>query len=382
MRVLITSGIWPPDIGGPASHGPEFGGFLASHGHDVRAVAMADSLRGATEPFPVEVITRDRPRALRLARTGLAIAYNAAGGDVIYAAGLYTRSAVVSKLFGLPMVTKLSSDPAYERARSRGLFSGSLAEFQYEAGSGPVRYLKQQRDVALRRASRIVIPSQYLAEVAVRWGVPRDRVRVVPNPAPVFDLSVNREELRARLGIDGPTLVFVGRFVQAKNLPLAIAALARVDRVRLVLVGSGPEAETVAEAAHKCGVQDRVWFPGAVPREDALGWLRAADAAILSSDYENLPHAAVEALALGTPVIATAVGGVPEVIETGVNGLLVPKGDTNALAAAMTSVASDRALVTRLRRGARDSGNRYSAGRIYRRIEQELVEAAFSTRRG
>jgi glycosyltransferase involved in cell wall biosynthesis len=115
---------------------------------------------------------------------------------------------------------------------------------------------------------------------------------------------------------------------------------------------------------------------GAVPRAAALEWMRAADAAVLSSDWENFPHAAVEALAAGTPVIATAVGGVPEIIASGVNGLLVSRGDTRGFGAAMSSVARDAALRRKLRAGARATAERFATERVYRDIEGELQAAA------
>jgi glycosyltransferase involved in cell wall biosynthesis len=125
-------------------------------------------------------------------------------------------------------------------------------------------------------------------------------------------------------------------------------------------------------AIARYGVDHRVALKGTLPRAEALEWLRAADAAILPSDWENFPHAAVEALAAGTPVIATAVGGVPEIIETGVNGILVPRGDDRALGRAMASVAADETVLARLREGALAAAARYRPATVYRAIEAEL----------
>jgi glycosyltransferase involved in cell wall biosynthesis len=205
--------------------------------------------------------------------------------------------------------------------------------------------------------------------------VPPERVTVIPNPAPPVDTSEPREELRRRLGLSGPTFVFAGRFVRQKNLPLAIEALRLVDGASLVLVGEGPEADVVAEAIARNGLGNRVSVRAAVARDVAVDWVRAADAALLSSDWENFPHAAVEALAAGTPVVATSVGGVPEIIEHDANGLLVPPGDAGALAAVMRSVTEDHELVRRLRAGAAGSSGRYSAAKTFAAIERELQQA-------
>ena len=139
------------------------------------------------------------------------------------------------------------------------------------------------------------------------------------NPAPP-PLDVEPEPL------EPGTFVFVGRLTSQKGLPVALEALARGRRGALVLVGDGPERARSRRSSAARGSADRVRFAGALPRDDVLGHLAGARAAVLSSVWENLPHAAVEALAVGTPVVATAVGGVPEVVHDDENGLLVPAG--------------------------------------------------------
>jgi glycosyltransferase involved in cell wall biosynthesis len=119
----------------------------------------------------------------------------------------------------------------------------------------------------------------------------------------------------------------------------------------------------------------RVRFVGSLPREAVLDALAGAEAAVLSSDWENFPHAAVEALAVGTPMVATAVGGVGEVVSDGVNGLLVPPGSAEAFGHALQRLLESPELQARLSDGARDSVLELDADRIYGRIE-ELLEAA------
>ena len=321
---------------------------------------------------------RDRPLPLWYAQAEAAIASALRGKDVVYSTGLYTRSAVASRLRSVPLVMKLASDPAFERAR-RHVFAGDLEAFQAPQRHPTVGYLKWQRTASVRSAAEVVIPSSYLAKVALGWGIDPERVSVVPNPAPALGSLPPREELRRRLGIERPTFVFAGRFATPKNLPLAVAALSHVPGADLVLIGDGPEAGAVAQAVERSADGDRVSMLGAMPRQTVLDWVRAADAALLSSDWENFPHSAVEALAVGTPVIATAVGGVPEIVESGVNGTLVAPGDERGLGAAMAALVGDDALAGTLREGARESAARYAPEAIYGRIEG-LLERAAATR--
>jgi glycosyltransferase involved in cell wall biosynthesis len=374
MRVLIVSGIWPPEVGGPASHGPEFGRFLIDRGHQVRAVTTT---RAAVDPgFPLTVSRSDRHLPIRMPVGAMAVIAAARRADVIYATGMYARSALASLIHRVPLVLKLVKDPAYDRARSLGVFSGTLEEFQGCRTPSSVRALKWLRRVTLSRASRVVIPSRFFADMARGWGLEADRISVVPNPAPLIDRRTSREELRARLGIGFPTFVFVGRLVDAKNLPLAITALRSVPKASLVVIGDGPEREDLMRVIANSGVGERVSLKGPLPRGVAIEWLRAADAAILPSRFENFPHAAVEALAAGTPVIATAVGGVPEIVETGVTGLLVPPGDSRAFGGAMASLVEEPELRESLREGARAVSGRYRVEPIFEALERELAAAA------
>jgi glycosyltransferase involved in cell wall biosynthesis len=379
LKVLIVSGIWPPDVGGPASHGPEFGRFLLSRSHDVRAVTTAGHGGAETFGFPVSASRRDRSRLVRMAAGMATVAAAARWPDVVYSIGLYYKSALAATVNRVPLVVKLTTDPAFERSRSLGLYAGDVAGFQQPNPATVIRYLKLVRAAMLSRAERLVIPSRYLADMAAAWGVPAARVTVVPNPAPPVGQLAPREELRRRLGIDAATFVFVGRLVPAKQLSLAVSALRHVPDARLVIIGDGPERKRVEGAVAGSGLAARVALKGTLPRSEAIEWLRAADAALLSSAYENFPHAAVEAIAAGTPVLATAVGGVPEIVKTGVNGILVPPGDERALAEAMRSVAMDAELAAALREGAAATVGRYVADRAYEAIERELVAAVLRT---
>ena len=143
MRVLIVSGIWPPEVGGPASHGPEFGRFLIDRGHQVRAVTTARKA-GAVDPgFPLTVSRSDRRLLIRLPAGAMTVIAAARRADVIYATGMYARSAIASTLHRVPLVLKLVNDPAYDRARSVGVFSGTLEEFQGRQTRSSVRALKR-----------------------------------------------------------------------------------------------------------------------------------------------------------------------------------------------------------------------------------------------
>ena len=221
MRIAFLTGIWPPDVGGPATHGPDFARFLVDRGHAVHVVTMGDG-EPAERPCEVEVVSRKLPFPLRYGLVALRGARAARRADVLYASATLGASAVASLLARRPLVMKLTSDPAYERARRYGLFRGNPAEFQ-AASSRSIRMLKALRNATLRRARTIVVPSAFLAEIARSWGLDEQRIHVLTNPAPP-PRDVRPEQLPPG------TFVFVGRLTEAKDLPTAFAAVAVVPR--------------------------------------------------------------------------------------------------------------------------------------------------------
>ena len=374
MKVLIVTGIWPPDMGGPASHAPELAAFLRTRGHEVEVVTTASSAP-ATEVYPVRWVSRGLPGGVRHLAAVAAIARGAHTADVVYATSMTRRAALGALVARRPLVLKLTADEAYERARRGGRFAGDLDAFQHHRGGLRVRLLRTTRNWAVRRARHVFTPSAYLRELVVGWGIPAERVSVSPNPAPEVPAMPPRDELRAEFGLEGPTLAFAGRLMAAKALDVALAAMARVPEAALVIVGDGPDRAALERQRDELGLGGRVRFLGGLGREGVLRIFRAADAVLLSSRWENFPHVIVEALAVGTPVIASAVGGVPEVVRDGENGLLVPAGDADALAAAIRRLLGDDDLRARLAAAAAPSVESYSAERLLGQIEAELVKA-------
>jgi glycosyltransferase involved in cell wall biosynthesis len=375
VKVLVVSGIWPPDVGGPASHAPDVAEFLRSRGHGVEVVVTA-SAAPAPQAYPVRWIRRSLPKGAIHVRAGLEVARRAARADVVYTTGMFGRSSLGARLARRPYVIKLTADPAFERARRRGIVGGDVDEFQRNGRGAAVRLLRLARDVELRNAAHVFTPSAYLRTLTLSWGVHSERVSVLPNPAPQLPVLRSRDELRRSFGMNGPTLVFAGRLTAQKSLRVALEALAAVEEVTLLIAGEGDQQRALERDAAELGLTERVRFLGALPRERVVELFAAADASILSSTWENFPHTLVEALAAGTPVIATATGGVGEVVHDGENGLLVPLGDARALGDAVRRYFADEELRRRLRAGAAQSVEQYSQERIFAELEQTLERVA------
>jgi glycosyltransferase involved in cell wall biosynthesis len=375
MKVVIVSGIWPPDVGGPASHAPDVAGFLQRRGHDVEVVTTA-AASPAQRDYPVHWISRRLPKGAIHLRTAAEIARRSARADVVYTTGMFGRSWAGATGARRPYVLKLTADPAFERARRRSMVAGNVDEFQQLGGGAAVRALRLARDVELRGAAHVFTPSAYLRDLAATWGVRAERVSVLPNPAPVLPDLAPRDELRRAFGMSALTLVFAGRLTAQKALGVALEALSQVDGIDLVIAGDGDQRVPLERRAAELGLGARVRFVGPLARDDVVALFHAADASILSSSWENFPHSVVEALAAGTPVLATAAGGVAEVVRDGENGLLVAPGDVAGLAEAIRRFDRDDELRERLRAAAAPSVAEYAPELVFARLEDTLLLAA------
>jgi len=366
VKVLVVTGIWPPDVGGPASHAPEVAEFLLGRGHAVEVVTTA-AAPPAREAYPIRWVSRGLPVGVRHLAAAFEVERRAAGSDVVYSTGMLGRTTLGCLVARKPFVAKLTQDPAFERALRRGSFRGDPVEFQ---STDSARVLRAARDLEVRRAAHVVCPSAFLAGLVRGWGVPADRISVLPNPMPPVP------DLPERARGERPLLAFAGRMTAPKALGVALEAVAQVPAVELQLAGDGDERAELEARAHALGLDGRVCFLGPLPRDEVLALFRRSDAALLSSAWENFPHTLVEALAVGTPAIATDVGGVREIVTDGENGLLVAPGDPDALADAIRRFFDDDELRARLSSAAAPSVERFSAERIYGQLEEILVRVA------
>lgn len=213
--------------------------------------------------------------------------------------------------------------------------------------------------LVLGRSAAVIANSRAGARsTAGRTGMPETMFATVANgvdlPAPMPPSE--RAAIRRALGVPEARAMglFVGRLVAVKNLPCLIQALATLppgQRPWIALAGDGPLRAFTQQLAAACGVAEDVCLLG--ERPDVTHLMQAADFLVLPSHFEGLSNALLEAMAAGCPVIASAVGGTPELIDDSCTGLLFPAGDTGALAAAMTRMAEEPALRSRLARAAR-----------------------------
>ncbi len=187
---------------------------------------------------------------------------------------------------------------------------------------------------ALTEAAALVAVSAALKEAMVALGAAEPKVTVLRNGVDtrLFCPPADRPALRARLGLNCPTLLSVGHLIERKGHDLVIRALAALPGCELLIVGEGPEKPRLEALIAELGVGPRVHLLGARPHDQMAEFYGAADALILASSREGWANVLLEAMACGTPVVATDIWGNPEVVRTPEAGVIVPR-TVDALAA-------------------------------------------------
>jgi lipopolysaccharide/colanic/teichoic acid biosynthesis glycosyltransferase/glycosyltransferase involved in cell wall biosynthesis len=256
-------------------------------------------------------------------------------------------------------------------------------------GSFTTSLLRRMERALARITDRIIAVSEQVKRDLVAYGVARDdQITVIPlgfDLAPFLDGAAHRGAFRRELGLeDGLRLVgIVGRLFPIKNHRLFLDAAVQVsgeDRtVRFVIVGDGILRREMEERAGRLGLADRVVFTGW--RHDLPRIYPDLDVLVVSSKNEGTPVSAIEAMATGCPVVATRVGGLPDLIEDGETGCLVPSEDVSALAEGILRLLRDRERARRMGVAARASVcERFRATRLVSDIEGLYTELVARSR--
>lgn len=195
---------------------------------------------------------------------------------------------------------------------------------------------------AAGRAAGLITVCQALKDSLVELDVPAERVTVLRNGVDLAQFRPQpREAARAALGLTRPTLLSVGGLIERKGNHVTVAALPALPEFELLLAGEGEERGALERQAQALGVGDRVRFLGRIAHAELAGVYSAADALVLASSREGWANVLLEAMACGTPVVATDLWGTPEVVRERAAGVLMAERSPAALAAAVRALFAD-----------------------------------------
>ena len=224
-----------------------------------------------------------------------------------------------------------------------------------------------------RRVDRFITPSRFLRGKLIEGRIDRSKITAIPN---FTDLDIRTD------APEGDYFIYTGRLLPEKGIDMLIRAAGSIEGARLLIVGEGPLEKELKLEVERYG-SGRVEFAGFLGGEDFERTVAGARFVVLPSHwYENLPFSIMEAMAAGKPVVATRIGGIPEMVDDGETGLLFPVGDEEALRGCLVRMNSDQELRRGMGRRGREKAERlYGRDRHYKSI-MEVYDAVLAGRRG
>ena len=364
MKIVLVTTIYPPDIGGPATYAWDVSRRLRARGHDVEIVASSLNVTDAEVAHPPPWF-----RHVRFLRGAINVAFLfwllikiGRRNDLFYVqspghVGLLVVFA--ARLLRKPVVMRYPGDVAWERTFARGETKKTLHEFlrSPEGGWRTSLLMRIQRAV-MARVDRVIAPSEYIRGALIEaYGVRSTHIHTIYHSLDLTDYTNAASIQTNRKNDDGPMILNIGRLARHKRIVDVIGAMKRVREVyphaRLLIAGEGPQKAALQAEAERLGLADRIRFLGQVTRPRALEIMAEADLLVLPSLWEGLSHVAIEAIAIGVPVVATAIPGLFEILEHEKTALLVPPCDPAALADAIIAMTADAELRERVVRNGR-----------------------------
>lgn len=350
MRLLVATPLYPPESGGPATYAKILEEALPGQGIQTAILKFRD--------------VRGYPKLVRhLAYFSLVLRAGKDADAILALDPVSTGlpAVLAGRLLKKPVHVKIVGDYAWEQGTQRFGVRTPLDEFvRTRHVPTMVGIFRRIQAYVAQQAERIIVPSEYLKGIVALWGIDPEKIAVIYNAM--------QEEAPGSLppeaaAMTRPRVVSVGRLVSWKGMPGVIEAMVSVrdtvPEASLAIAGDGPEYDALERYAH-VRLAEHGRLLGRLSHADTLALIKDADVFVLNSTYEGLSHLLIEALALGKAVIATDVGGNPELIEDGKNGLLVPAGDREALCEALTHLLTTPEHRTILGRAALLSAERFS----------------------
>ena len=320
MDILITVGIFPPDIGGPASFVPKIAKYLINKGHNVKIICLSDK-EHLTYKDDINVIriNRSSPIIFRWLKTIVKIYSNSKKSDLIFVNGLGTETTIANLFIRKKVIRKIVGDPVWERVYNKNLIDESFDDFQENNHGLSISLQKIIRNWSINKSNLIITPSQHLKNFIDKIGFDKN-IFVINN-------GVNIEQHnKVVLENNIIQLLVVSRLVSQKNIDLIIKAVKVTENENIILniVGDGSEINNLKLLVKKYELDKKINFIGKIENTKLNEYLKNADIFIQASNYEGLPHSILEAMNFEIPILSTDVGGCSVLLNKGERGYIIP----------------------------------------------------------
>ncbi len=330
MKCLLISGIYRPEIGGPATYVPTLAKALIDQSNQIEVITLKNSSAPAQiEDWQVNYITRDQNLLLRFIKTVVLIIRKAKSAESIFSNGLIQETGVALLFIKRKSVVKVVSDPVWERALNSNETYLSVVEFNNSKLDFKHKLQRILLRWSLNRFGVVTCPSIQLKNIIENWGVYKP-IEFIPNGVSLVTNKSTDTDF---------DLVTVCRLISLKNIDTIIRASMKAN-VSVALVGSGPEEFRLKELASSLGAN--VTFFGQLGKNEVFKILTRSKIYLNLSDHEGLSFSLLEAMSSGLPSIVSNIEGNTNVISNGIDGIVVDVKDENQIINAIKTLTSSQ----------------------------------------
>lgn len=330
MKILLVSGIYPPDVGGPATFVPQLATAFSDRGNKVKVLTLSDAVLKKENPtaIPLIRVPRNLPLPIRFALTVFFVASHSILGYRIFANGLHEECGIALFLTGGKGVAKIVGDPVWERAVNSAGTNLGILDFNESRLSWKNQIQRRLLEFALNKFRSVITPGEELKSLVKKWDI-KTNVIWVPNGVSI------KPEINMVKTID---IITVSRLVPWKNVEVLVSA-AKEFGFSLCVVGDGPELENLTALSQG---NKKIILMGRLTQPEVDELLLRSRIFALISDYEGLSFSLLQAMSFGLPVVVSNTAGNASVVSKSNNGKLVDPKSRNEVGAALSSLLSDK----------------------------------------
>ena len=307
----MTVGIFPPDIGGPATFVPKIAKYFQDElNYEIEILTLSDNKNlNINDDFSVKRIDRNLPIIYRWLKTIFTIYKLGKNKDLIFVNGLGTETTIANIFLKKKIIRKIVGDPVWERAYSKAKISESFDEFQVKNYGFSISFQKKVRSFSIKKSDIVVTPSQHLKNFILNLGF-KNKIEIINNGVFIPEENTNI------FTNDQINITIVSRLVSHKNIKKIIRAISDLNDplIYLNIIGDGPELNQLQRISLESNNKDNIIFHGKLNRDDINHIFLKSDIYIQASNYEGLPHSLLEAMSYGIPVLCTPVGECKEIL--------------------------------------------------------------------
>lgn len=358
MNILISTTTYPPDIGGPATYAKEINERLTKKGHSVIILTTSSSNDDNIISIPKKVNFRIVGFIFNQLQIIFCFFRFRNKFDLIYTldpAFLGLTSIFCGNILRKPTILRFGGDIVWENAFNHDL-TNETPEYYYKNIKlfSYTRFIFYLQKVVMKLSKKIIVPSKSIKNIIMNfYHIESKQIKVINSSVDVNIENFNKHFRKGKL-----TIISVGRLIKLKRIDIVIKMiyeLSEYPELELLIAGDGPEKENLQQLINKMGVQNRIKILGNLNRHEINDLYRNSEILILNSIYEVFPHVLIEAMANHVIVITSSCGGSLEIVNNGINGLIVESGDIEELKMKLLLLIKNNKIRVRIMKNAYQS---------------------------